>query len=498
MRKYARAIIFIFLIIAALAPVSFTQASTPFSVSIWQNMSFYGDGATSSGHSNNTFIAIVGICDEIKDDICISEVETRESNESKWVSLKPKTMNFNEVVCRMCTGQTFGVWRRDERGLPTGHLPARWSGEGLNVIVQPELYGTYKQGKELINPSWTATDTTFKIIGIGITPSSSNLKSMTERDFRVSIKMRDRKDSVTGFFNGRLRDTSLIVNDEGNFIVQGKPVIVSVARTPGWNNANIPDEIIDHFKSMYNKQNWIGIPNPNTWKTTGAPPGWSFGNYTNSDFPNFEFFEKYFDENKTEDVAAWKVTSLNWENFFDINPCFKKAEISGLATTNANMYTDGLPTWDKLNNSLDFRMASPHLTADRKLTSGNYDLVLSESVAKCIWGLETIPTSAMLNISYPDGTSEASTVVIGVRDGFVNFHANGFHFSSPTVKIKMEAPQATPTPVASATPSATPSITTPTPSKSKLITIKCKKGNKTLTKTSAKPVCPSGYKKLAG
>jgi hypothetical protein len=468
-------------------------AATPFRVSIWQNMSFGGDTGSTSGYSNNTFVAVIGNCLDIKDDICISRVETRKDPDSPWMTLEPKTMSYEEVLCRGCTGQTFGVWKRDQRGLPTGNLPSRWSADGVSIIVQAELYGRYWQGTEVNKPSWNSPETTFLINGIGVKVNSSKLNEMTNRDFRIVIDLKDRKEAVTGFFDGRLKDTDLIVNKDGQFIVQGKPVVVSAASTKQWLNTEIPDDVIEFFKGIYVEGTWIGIPSPSLWRASPPASGFSFGNFMNNDFPKFDFFEKYFDPAQTRDLAAWSISNSNWESFQGVNPCFKGGDTSGVATTNANLYTSGLPTWDKVNQSLDFRMASPHLDSTGKLTSGNYDLILNESVAKCIWGLNEIPSAATLNISYPDGTSEVATVVLSVRNGFVNFHASGFHFSSPTIKIKVTSPP-TPASKPQVQESTTATMQQNLPNK---VTIKCKKNGKTISKTGIQPVCPIGYKKIS-
>lgn len=489
------------LLVALLASGIFASngwAASQFSVLMWQNMSLPGDMGTSSGYTNNTFIAVIGSCLEILDDACISKVESRKDINSPWVSMKPKTMTYEEAVCRGCTGQTYGIWKRDKRGLPTGNLPSRWSSDDVSVIVQSEIYGKYWQGKEIFKPIWSDPETSFLVNGMSVRINSSKLHEMSERDFRISIDLKDRREAATGFFDGRMRDTNIQITKDGNLVVQGKPVVVSAARSKIWNNSDIPDDVIDLFKGIYVEGAWIGIPRPALWKTSSTQLGFSFGNYMNNDFPKFEFFEKYFDPKRTEDVGAWSISNSNWATFQGVDPCFKTGETSGVATTNANMYTTGLPTWDKENGTLDFRMASPHLMASEKLTTGNYDLVLNESVAKCIWGISEIPTTATLNITYPDGTSEAAVVTLQVREGFVNFHASGFHFSAPTVKIKLNSPKpfASPIPTISSAPTESKAAENSGTIPTKTISIKCNNGKKVIIKTGKKPTCPYGYKRI--
>jgi hypothetical protein len=91
---------------------------------------------------------------------------------------------------------------------------------------------------------------------------------------------------------------------------------------------------------------------------------------------------------------------------------------------------------------------------------------------------------------------------VSERNGWLYLSANGFNYSSPTVRVKLtqEAPAPAPTPTP--TPEPTPTVTaTPTPTPTvttapvKKTTITCVKGKVVKKVTSVKPVCPKGYKK---
>jgi hypothetical protein len=80
--------------------------------------------------------------------------------------------------------------------------------------------------------------------------------------------------------------------------------------------------------------------------------------------------------------------------------------------------------------------------------------------------------------------------------------AYGFHYSAPTIKVKLSqevvAPTPTPTPVATPTTMPTQSAV-PTSSEKPVVakrtTITCVKGKLSKKVTAVKPKCPSGYKK---
>ena len=255
--------------------------------------------------------------------------------------------------------------------------------------------------------------------------------------FRVTFNIRDRSEAINGFFDGRLSESHLEITPQNEFIVEGKPVVVSTAKAQ-WINSQIPNEVIDFFmQNYYTPTSWVGVPPPTSWKTSSTPFGHSFGNVQNRDFPAFDFFEKYFDQKLTKDSSVWSVSNFGASWNATPNKCFSMDKTVGMATTNANIYTRGIPEWDSTAQTLNFRIASPHKNASGEETKGSYDLTLKESAAKCFWNLSSLPESAELRINYSDGAAEVATVALSSRNGFVYFNAKGFHFSSPNVKIKL-------------------------------------------------------------
>jgi hypothetical protein len=72
--------------------------------------------------------------------------------------------------------------------------------------------------------------------------------------------------------------------------------------------------------------------------------------------------------------------------------------------------------------------------------------------------------------------------VVNEKNGWLNFAARGFTYSSPTIKVKLT--EVTPT----LTPSAKPDV-------AKKVKITCVKGKTTKKVTAIKPKCPTGFKK---
>jgi hypothetical protein len=467
-------------------PLNIAHAESSTSITMSQQMTFEGETGSTSTHSNNSFIAAVGTCAEILDDMCISKVEIKISDSEPWQEMTSKRTNFDELYCAACSlGYMQAVWKRDNRGLPTGDLPSRWMKNNYTVLVQAGIVGSFSEGKELNRPNWESKNTKFNIHGMQIKISSSQISELANANFRITFDIKDRSEAVAGFFDGRLSESHLEITPKNEFVVEGKPVVVT-SGTASWSNSQIPDEVIDFFmKHYYKPQTWVGVPSPTSWKTSSTPFGYSFGNGQNRDFPAFDFFEKYFNEKLTKDSYVWSISNLGATWTPTLNKCFVPGKTSGMSTTNANMYTPGIPEWDSVSQTLNFRIASPHKNASGEETRGSYDLTLSESVAKCFWELTSVPQSAELRISYSDGAAEVATVALSSKNGFVYFHAKGFHFSSPSIKIKMnrQKPDVTPSPAVTTSPKT-------------LKTIACKNGKRTIKVLATNPVCPKGYKKV--
>ena len=467
-------------VLMVIFPFEIAHAESSTSISMWQEMSFESDIGSTSTYSNNSFVAVVGTCTEVLNDMCVSKVEIKISDSEPWQEMTSKRTNFNELYCDACSlGYTQAVWKRDNRGLPSGDLPSRWTKNEFTVLVQAGIAGSFSEGKELNRPNWESKNTKFEIHGMTIRISSGQISKLKNASFKITFDIKDRSEAVAGFFDGRLSDSHLEITPKNEFIVEGKPVVVT-SGTASWSNSQIPDEVIDFFmKNYYTPQTWVGVPSPTSWKTSTKPFGYSFGNVQNRDFPAFDFFEKYFNEKLTKDSYAWSVSNFGATWTPSLNKCFSLSKTSGMATTNANMYTPGIPEWDSVAQTLNFRIASPHKNASGEETKGSYDLTLNESVAKCFWNLSSLPESAELRISYSDGAAEVATVALSSKNGFVYFNAKGFHFSSPKVKIKLNKP----------TPTVTPSAKTVTP-------ISCKNGKRTIKVLGSNPTCPKGYKKV--
>jgi len=171
--------------------------------------------------------------------------------------------------------------------------------------------------------------------------------------------------------------------------------------------------------------------------------------------------------------------------------CYQQnaGQLSGVVSTNATQYIAGPPTFDEASQSLDYKVAAPHLLSNGDVFQGTYNLQISNTLARCIYGFSTAPISATVSVINIDGTSKVATTVIKDSGGFLRLSAAGFTFSNPTIRVKLfqEATSSTNSKNA-------PSTSTKAPvAKTAPETITCLKGKLSKKVTGVTPKCPTGY-----
>ena len=189
----------------------------------------------------------------------------------------------------------------------------------------------------------------------------------------------------------------------------------------------------------------------------------------------------------------------------------------GYPVTSHNAYGGGVP-WLTDKDTLAFSIASPHMLSTGEPNIGFFTTDMSVAYMDCFWpGNNVTKSESKLEISVinSDGTAQVATTSVRItKDKIFQVRAFGFHYSQPTIRIKVVqenkieiAPAVKPVEVAApavkpvevAAPAvkpvevAAPAVKTATPKKS--ISIVCSKGKITKKITGTRPKCPSGYKK---
>jgi hypothetical protein len=130
---------------------------------------------------------------------------------------------------------------------------------------------------------------------------------------------------------------------------------------------------------------------------------------------------------------------------------------------------------------------APHLKVNGEQNTGFFTLWAPEDFIKCRWPENTLIGAPKITVEVlnPDGTQQVAVTSVRQANKTLYFSASGFHYSSPTIRVKAEKPAPQPTP--SATASAKPVI--------KNATITCFKGKSSKKVTAVNPKCPAGWKK---
>jgi hypothetical protein len=320
--------------------------------------------------------------------------------------------------------------------------------------------------------------------------------------FRITVELGKYIKSFKGWFQGRIGDP--FVNQDnvtGTIVISGKPVKVSVAKAvvPG----PIPAEI-DNFRmpkgfTMFGENN---IPDFTSDSSEYEVIAW------------WKLLEKYMTENAEAETYVWRMATLEnskLEGYNSprgyvapaMNNCLKDARgVTGIMTTNATVYDAAAPVYDKVDQSLSYSVAAPHKDSKGVKKSGEYDLVIREDIATCVWGKGFPKATARIEVTSDNGEAQIASTVMNTREGWVTFSAKNFHYSAPKIKVKLDIPPE-PTPTPTPTPSVVTAVATPTPSSTpasvvataKKITITCIKGKTTKKVTGENPKCPKGFKK---
>jgi hypothetical protein len=186
----------------------------------------------------------------------------------------------------------------------------------------------------------------------------------------------------------------------------------------------------------------------------------------------------------------WVAQTIRGELPFDSQNCVRGKGFTGVIGTNAVVYSDGPPKFDKAEQSLNYTVGASHLDSKGELFKGYYQLNLRSDVARCLYGFGSAPIQAKIEVSSSDGTPSVATTIINESDGWLKMTAAGFTFSTPQIKVKLSQDQ--PAPAASASPAPSASAK---PAAMKKSSITCVKGKTSKKVTAVNPKCPTGYKK---
>lgn len=307
-------------------------------------------------------------------------------------------------------------------------------------------------------------------------------------EFSMTLKLRTK---INGWIHGRLNEVSAKIDSAADgdqlITVSGKPV--SVPSIFQWFHLdNLPKSVKDFYASdprfMSQGTGFGGT----SWGTQTSILKDYIG-YTLHDFPEAIAWYSAIGDKASSVATAWSFRTIESGNL--PRQCNSAdSQLKGIVTTNSNMFVALPPDFNREDQTLDYKVSSPHFLPDGSVFKGVYNLVMRSDYARCLYGFTNAPVSASISILSADGTSQVATTVLGEHDGWLYLSANNFTFSSPTLKIKLTQDGGTPKTSSSAS---TKNTIKPAPIVKSLIV--CVKGKTTKQVVAVNPKCPAGYKK---
>ena len=474
-----------------------------------------------------TFTSVFTTCANASSTDCIDSFGVRNEDGSFIEGVFERNWNLSPVF----TGDK-------NRFLPTGYGPSTWkltNSKGqietysLNVGVNGSFDLQRNPGKANFDSFFAAIQPVKELAGANYFGNVANVTNRADGDgpgsntyfveqgcqivengrcgYRLSFDLEKTivlkvrlSQPVQGWLHGRMKDATISMSTAAD-----NSQVVEIAAKP----LSVP--------SVYGWVKWTDLPQKvkDIYPVGNGGTGRSFSDFTTTDLASRTLLAKSevagnraINEMNLwlpllKDQAAamktfWVAQTIRGELPFDSSICVRGKGFTGVIGTNAVVYSDGPPTFDKAEQSLNYTVGASHLDSKGELFKGYYQLNLRSDVARCLYGFGSAPIQAKIEVSSSDGTPTVATTIINESDGWLKMTAAGFTFSTPQIKVKLsqekavEVAAATPTPTPSASPTPSPLAK---PAAVKKSSITCVKGKTTKKVTSTNPKCPTGYKK---
>ena len=496
------------------------------------------DGCTYSVYS--FYRAVLPVCSDAADINCISEIFATDAN-GKKLTVGASTIFPANNSQAFAGNKALNVPRGSGAALVS--IPGAPHAGGDKYLIKTTLSSSrYGDLTTFITPRLTASISAVKIIEgdffdlatetntakydrvgriqVGTTQTKQGLEGAVSKlcvaasttqcalpytmpkevSFGFSLRLNT---SLSGWLHGRMKNAVIdysTTNGITNLKVNANPISVPIVDV--WSKS---DDLSDAHVAAYLNQFWGGeahhyplsnetggLPITDAEKTREGMRNISFkhinGSFSQASMDNFLLWLPIAKDKAAAMPTQWRIGTMTDNGSGQVSECLNKEKaLAGVVTTNSTMYIDGPPVFK--DDTLDYKVASTHFEPDgTTVFKGSYELIMSSSVARCIYNFTSAPISATVSITSENGQANAATTVINEKNGWLTLGAYGFTFSSPTVRVKLTQEAAAPT------PSPTPTATTK-PVTAKKTTITCVKGKTVKKVTAVNPKCPTGYKK---
>ena len=464
-------------------------------------------------HPTKGYLAIFPPCSRSSSTNCVEGLSARQLSgtwqEGTLQQSEPSGLDgFDDITYEDGTVTKLGEFPEDaSKGIMAGGKMSTWSipgvphsagmDYGVSVFFSNMNEGTRSRRFriEVIPLKWNAPQRTDWIVGGVRTFKTivdySRAAFIDDTEFQLRVKLGDLSSLLPTWFYSRTREQSLSVRDG---------MLTAIAR-PGTQ----PIVQSDYFSCPHSRlkalplQFWIhdhacdaAKRNSSKLMTTGFSVG------INKDAETLGYFS-VLDKNlhMVATETSWWFESIQDSSFNPLAKC-AVAPISGVGSSNALIFTTTLPRWDENLQELIYEVASPSVNTSGESNYGYFNLNVSESFAKCVWGVDDFSKyQASITVTGAESNRRIVTSTIGRAGGEIRFRISGLGFSTPKIKVNFSRTSSGPSNLGEiSTPSATPSATPTEASSTRASTkksITCVKG-KAIRKVTVR-TCPAGFKK---
>jgi hypothetical protein len=185
--------------------------------------------------------------------------------------------------------------------------------------------------------------------------------------------------------------------------------------------------------------------------------------YSALSFSQLELWKEFFDDSASAVPTNWNVRTLSDSEMGSAGQCITNATgVTGVVTTNSTMYSQGPPTFTPSTGTLNYQVAAPHFLNDGVTEFlGDYNLLVREDVAQCLFGFTGTEITSSLSVVDTNGAAKQATTSLTRENGFFKFSASGFTFSAPTIKARLQGVQAAAAPAVDVPDVTVPAVTIP-------------------------------------
>ena len=456
--------------------------------------------------TSNSFQSVLSPCTtfpkiDLNFTACIESVSYRKLGSASWLISDLSAVQLGEPTTTIVKGKlTVGKLAYDPKtGRPDGDKATFWAmpkaphAGGIDYMLRSRFIGSGNESGQMVFKT-ELLPVTYPTNSGTITQDKVLVQEFPKDfEFKVRLRMGVFIKTLTGWFFGRLDSPTIDRNGpQGYLEITGAPAFVPIGITDVIDSANADQYFEPTWCAEVRQQLKTACGNMNKLYGKAVPfnpdDGWGPDSLSR--------WEAAPGGVKTvATLSYWSLTSSFWSSTaatLDTSQCAAQLYganarvFQGAVFSNASLFQISPPGWDETNKSFVFKVAAPHLDKNGDLNKGSYTLYIPSDMAKCRWGEATSTAKAEVQIVNSDGKTSVTTVVASTENGNLRFNIAGFGYSSPTIKIRMGSN------VGKITEPATP-----TPKAVVQTSIKCVKGKTVKKVVGVKPVCPSGYKKVA-